>query len=95
VEPSAGGSVSFTDLHKQRVRICILWYILISKFIKKIMLLLSMSNIMSRLFVFALNLYKNRVNTTNKRKSIRLYSETGPMLEPPSVSFPTVDMWEQ
>jgi hypothetical protein len=34
--------------------------------------------------VFALNLCKNRKNTTNKRESSRLYPETGPVLETPT-----------
>jgi hypothetical protein len=44
------------------------------------------------LFVFTLNLYKNRMNTTNKSKSFKLYPEPGPVPEAPAVPFPIVDM---
>jgi hypothetical protein len=53
-----------------------------------------MSNIMASygLVVFALNLYKNRKNTTSKCESSRLYPEAEPVPEAPVVPFPTVDM---
>jgi hypothetical protein len=45
------------------------------------------------LFVFALSLYKNRANNTNKCESIRLYPEAGSVLEAPAVPFSTFDMF--
>jgi hypothetical protein len=42
--------------------------------------------------VLALNLYKNRTNTTNKRESFRLYLEAEPVPEAPAVPFATIDM---
>jgi hypothetical protein len=44
------------------------------------------------LFKFALNLYRNKTNTTNKRESIKLYHEAGLVPEATAVPFPTVNM---
>jgi hypothetical protein len=53
-----------------------------------------MSNIMAakRLFMFMLNLYKNRKNTMNKGESSRFYLEARPVSEVPMVPLPPIDM---
>jgi hypothetical protein len=44
------------------------------------------------MFVFALNLYKNIKNTTNKCENFKLYPEAGPVSKAPTVPFPTVEI---
>jgi hypothetical protein len=58
------------------------------------MILLKKSNIMtsSRLFEFALNLYKNKNNTLSKCESSNLYPDAEPVSEALTVPFPTVNI---